>query len=115
MRRIFKIYIYPLLILVISLIPWYLFARFVLKLDLDQYVLQISDGSESSARGFKLFFLVSYIISYILFVFTLKYIEKAPEQRLVNFFLSYGKSFAIFVSISFVVFIVLISLAIFFS
>jgi hypothetical protein len=104
----FKIYVYPFLVLVTSLLPWYFFARFVLNIDIDQILLQSFNGSEWRLTRFKIFFILAYITIYIGWVFFNRWKEKDPEQRLQAFFLAYGKFIALIISFHFFAFILLV-------
>lgn len=106
--KFLKIYIYPIFILIASLAPWYFFAKFVLKINIEALVLQSLNGSETSLKCFKLFFLLICITIYIIWVGLNKWKEKDPDRRLNDFFIAYGKIFALIISLQFLAFIVLV-------
>jgi len=93
---------------VISLLPWYIFAKFVLHLDIDQILLQSFNGSELILKGFKIFFIFICITICIGWVFLNRWKEKDPEQRLQTFFLAYGKFFVFIIAFQFFVFILFV-------
>ena len=109
-KEFLKIYIYPLIVLLASWIPWYLFARFVLKIDMDKFILQSFGGTAANVKGFKIFFVLICVTIYVCWVFLNNWKKKDPERRLAEFFISYGKIFALIISIQLFIFMALLLL-----
>ena len=91
-HRLIHVYVTPLLVSCSGVIPWYLFARFVLKLDLNLEALSI---------GIAMLFYIPYVA-------TLRWAEGVREEErervVVKYFTLYGKTVALWVSIQFLVF-----------
>jgi len=109
-KEFFKVYIYPLIVLLVSLIPWCFFAEFVLKIDINNFILQSFGGTGRNVEGFKIFCVVICLTIYVCWIFLNNWMKKDPEKRFVEFFLSYGKIFALIISIQFFMFMIFILL-----
>ena len=95
-RKTIKIYLYPLVAITISLIPWWAFSKYVLKFD---YISFLSSSTNTSYRSALVFFIFVITSIYIGWVLLNMWIEnsKSIEERdnkVEKFFLNYGKVFA---------------------
>ena len=94
-----KIYVYPFLILIFSIAPWFLFANYVLKIDFDHFIYQsIGCDNQHCVRNFKLFFVVLLGLIYIGWVSANMWLENSrntleKEKKLESFALNHGKIF----------------------
>ena len=107
-KKIFKIYVYPLLFFIISVAPWYLFAKLVLKIDIDHFIYQSMDcDTLGCVTNFKLFIVVLLLIIYCGCVSLSIWLEKSKsiaerERKIESLALNYGKAFIGLVSVQFI-------------
>jgi len=117
-KKFLKIYVYPLFIITLSLIPWYLFAIYILKIDLHSFLLQALEcKTETCVRNFKVFCISTLMLIYLLWVGLNTWREnsldeKEKEVRTISFFLSYGKIFVAIVLLQFALIILFIGFGI---
>ncbi len=96
-----------MLTIILSFVPWYLFAKYILKIDFDSLLYQALEcKAEFCVRNFKLFFISVIMLIYLLWVGLNAWRENAlnekeKEERTIKFFLSYGKVLAAIVILQF--------------
>ena len=96
-KKFFEIYIYPLVTIILSLIVWYIIAKFVLKIDLDSLLYQFLEcKAETCVRNFKIFFYSMLMVIYFGWVFYNIWIEHSKsieekERKVEFFFVNYGR------------------------
>ena len=98
-RRFYRIFVTPLLISLFSVTPWYLFAKLVLKLEIQLEAFAV---------------LIAFL-SYVPLALVNRWKEKMPdareqERRVAEVFTTYGKGLALMVSIQGLIVLLLILL-----
>ncbi len=102
-KKFIIVYIYPLFSIIFGFFSWYLFAKFVLKIDFDSFLYQsLECETEACVTSFKIFFFSMLMFLYISWVFFNKWIENSKnveerEKKAERFFMAYGKAFAAFI------------------
>ena len=97
--RFFRIYVTPFLVSLGGILPWYLFLKFVLKPKFNLEGLAVLLG----------------VLAYVPFVILTHWMEKVSdekeqEKRVIEWFIFYGKAFALVVSIEFLIVVMFILL-----
>ncbi len=113
-KKFLKIYVYPIITILFSILPWYLFVKYVLKIEL--YEL-FGYETASSFTNFRVFSCLILMFVYILWVNLNIKIERAKDDKeremmISKWFLGYGKAFAVIISIQFLIVGLLIFLSI---
>ncbi len=117
-NKVLKIYIYPLLTIILSIIPWYLLTKFVLKIDFDSFLYQALECKTGTCvRNFKIFCISVLTLVYLFWVGFSIWLEKAPNEkekveRAHKFFLSYGKTIVVIVVLEFALIVLFIGIGI---
>ncbi len=94
-----KIFLIPFLICCFAIIPWYLFAKYILKLNFNLEIFAI--------LSFALFYFPIVFIN----IWKIKYPDPNKQAKQIHkFSIFYGKSFALIVSIQFFVVVMLLLL-----
>ena len=91
-----KIYLIPLVIIFLSILPWWAFAKYILKFN---FISFLSTSTNSSNKKVIIFLLVFISTGYIGWVFLNMWFENSnsigeKEKKIEKFFLVYGKTFA---------------------
>ena len=108
-KKVFKIYLYPIIALIFSFFPWYFFTKFVLKINWTQLLYQALEcKNDSCLESFKYFCIFMLMLIYLIWVILNIRLEKAKDEKskdevLYKFFNSYGHAIAIIVSIQFLI------------
>jgi hypothetical protein len=98
-KKLLKIYVYPFLIIITSVAPWLLFAKFILKIDFDLFISQsLNCETLSCIKNCKLFMVVSLVLIYCGWVSLNMWLENSKstferERKIESFALNYGKAF----------------------
>jgi hypothetical protein len=97
--RFYRTFVIPLLISFFSVTPWYLFSKFVLKLEIN----------------LEAFAVLIVVLSSVPLVLLNRWKEKVPdakeqERRIIKVFTTYGKGLALIVSVQCLMIILLILL-----
>ena len=110
--KFIKLYFTPPFIFFVSVLPWYVFAKYALKFDIIHYFYQTLMGSHICSKFSSIFVLLAFISAYILWIVLKTKQDKAlnqaaKEEIAINFFLVYGKIYGLIVSIQFVIIMIL--------
>ena len=111
-QKAIKIYFYPLLVITLSILPWWAFSKYLLKFNFISFLASSTNTSYTAAL---IYCLVLVSIFYTGWVFVNMWIENAKsqderEKRIESFFINYGKSFIGIVVIQFVIVTLLFTL-----
>lgn len=106
-----KVYLYPFILIFVSILPWYLFAVYILKVNFDSIVYQAMEcKTQACLINFKIFF---YGFLSLMYLFTVAFNlwretlsnENDKEKKTVKFWVSFGKIFIVISIIQFVMII----------
>jgi hypothetical protein len=92
-QKSFKIYWYPLIVIISSILPWWAFSKYLLKFNFVQFWASSTNTSVNSAL---LFFLIALSIIYLSWVLFNMWLENAKtiyekDKKIETFFQNYGK------------------------
>ena len=111
-QKTIKIYLIPLATIFLSILPWWAFAKYILKFN---FIAFLSTSTNSSNKSVLIFLLVFISAVYIGWVFLNMWVENSKsigekEKKIERFFLVYGKSFAgiVFGQFLFIILVIII-------
>jgi hypothetical protein len=109
-QKSFKIYWYPLIVIISSILPWWAFSKYLLKWDFIQFWASSTNSNETITL---LFFLIVLSMIYLSWVLLNMWLEIAmtnaeKEKKIEIFFKNYGKTFVGIVITQFVAVVILI-------